>query len=159
ETPLKELRERAFQDGDDAARHEVPESRPPKEGRGPDQQTRASTRLPDTLDLGIRITDPDVVAELVAHSAGTAREEFARSALRIGVVAIRQAEGEIDAAVVRRESDRLLGELARTLDAHQQTVTLQLTGALQEYFHPESGRFHERIERLIRQDGELEQVL
>lgn len=111
------------------------------------------------IDMLIRVTDPEVVAELTAQPEGGPREEFARRALRIGVLAIRQAEGEVDASVVRSESDRLLAQLARTLSVHQQAITLQLTGALQEYFDPASGKFHERVERLIRQDGELEQVL
>jgi hypothetical protein len=116
-------------------------------------------QTPDSIELLLRITDPEVVAELAAQPEGTARDEFTRSALRIGVLALRQAEGAIDAAAVRRESDRLLAQLARSLDLHQQTVTLQLTGALQEYFDPVGGKFSERVERLVRRDGELEQLL
>jgi len=38
-------------------------------------------------------------------------------------------------------------------------MTGQLAATLREYFDPSSGRFNERVERLIRQDGDLEQVL
>ena len=42
---------------------------------------------------------------------------------------------------------------------HQRGLVQQLTTHLKEYFDPQSGRFNERVERLIRQDGELEQLL
>src|ERR1019366_8158197 len=38
-------------------------------------------------------------------------------------------------------------------------IYTNLTTALKDYFDPESGRFQERVERLIKQDGDLEQVL
>ena len=128
-----------------------------------DDHTHANAQIDgivtDAMEVLIRVIDPEVVAELSAYPEGRARNEFARSALRVGVLAIRQAEGEIDAGAVRQESDRLLAQLGQMLSKHQQSVTLQLTGTLQEYFDPASGKFHERVERLVRQDGDLEQVL
>ena len=35
----------------------------------------------------------------------------------------------------------------------------KLAGSLKEYFDPQSGRFHERVQQLVKQDGELEQLL
>ena len=35
----------------------------------------------------------------------------------------------------------------------------KLSGSLKEYFDPASGRFHDRVQQLVKQDGELEQVL
>jgi hypothetical protein len=60
---------------------------------------------------------------------------------------------------IRNEGDRLLEELRQALDGHQRSVAHELAGRLKEYFDPQSGRFSERVERLIKQDGELEQVL
>lgn len=111
------------------------------------------------LRLELRVRDPEVVAELEAHGPGPDREVFALTALRIGVLTLRQAQGRLDADVVRRESERLLGDLQQRLGEHQQAVTQHLAQRLGEYFDPGSGRFHERVERLVRPGGELEQVL
>jgi hypothetical protein len=111
------------------------------------------------LRLELRVRDPELVAELEAHAPGAEREAFALSALRIGVLALRGAQGRLDADAVRHESERLLGDLQQRLGEHQQAVALHLAQRLGEYFDPGSGRFHERVERLVRPGGELEQVL
>ena len=117
------------------------------------------TNAGEELELLLRIADPELVAELVAYPEGRAREGFALSALRIGVLALRQARGRIDADVMRSESERLLAEFRKGLTEHQQAVTLQMASSLKEYFDPTSGRFNERVERLVRQDGELETLM
>jgi len=60
---------------------------------------------------------------------------------------------------VRAEGDRLLENLGQALADHQHTVAQQVGTCLKEYFDPQSGRFTERVERLVREDGELEQLL
>ena len=117
------------------------------------------TRLPFSLLLELTVHDPDTIAELLACPEGEPRDRFALDALRIGVLALKQARGQIDADLVRRESDRLLTELASRLDGHAQVVHERLTGTLKEYFDQQSGRFQERVDRLIKQDGELEALL
>ena len=57
------------------------------------------------------------------------------------------------------EGDRLLEQLGTALAEHQRGLGQELTSNLKEYFDPQSGRFNERIERLIRQDGDLEKIL
>lgn len=113
----------------------------------------------DLLEITLSITDPETVAELLAHPEGRQRHEFALTALRIGVLALKQAQGRIDADTMRHEGERLLGELDHHLERHRETVTQQVATNLKDYFDPESGRFNERLERLLRKDGELEQVL
>lgn len=115
--------------------------------------------LAGSLTLTLTITDPHVVAVLSEFIEGGTREEFAVSALRIGILALKQAQGELDAAAIRNEGERLLASLEMSLDGYGKLLTQQLTGVLKDYFDPQCGRFHERVERLIRQDGELEQVL
>ncbi|MGE3313481.1 MAG: hypothetical protein AB7O26_00105 [Planctomycetaceae bacterium] len=117
------------------------------------------SRLPFSLLLELDVRDPDTIAELVRHGEGGEREHFALDALRIGVLALKQARGQIDADLVRRESERLLGDLATRLDGHSRLVNDTLTRTLKDYFDPESGRFEERVNRLIKQDGELEGIL
>jgi hypothetical protein len=53
----------------------------------------------------------------------------------------------------------LLENLGHALAEHQRGFANQIGGCLKDYFDPESGRFNERVERLIRKDGELERLL
>lgn len=114
---------------------------------------------PEVLVLTLHIADPELCAELEQHEDGRPRHDFALAALRIGVLALRHARGRIDVERIRDEGDRLLANLAEKLAAHQSGLVQQLTASLKEYFDPGNGRFNERIERLIRHDGELEQLL
>ncbi len=118
-----------------------------------------SVTPPETIELRLHIKEPELVAALIAHPEGRARSEFALTALRIGVLALNQAQGKLDSDALRSESERLISELNHHLVEHRLAVTQQLANSLKEYFDPESGRFSERVERLVRADGELEQVL
>lgn len=115
--------------------------------------------FPFALPLELRVEDPDTIAELSQLAEGDERERFALNALRIGVLALRQARGQIDGEQIRRESEKLLMSLENQLAAHAGLVHDRLTGALKDYFDPQSGRFPERINRLICKDGELEDML
>ncbi len=55
-----------------------------------------------TLNLEIAISDPDLCTELAQYPSGPERAEFAVTAMKIGVMALRQAQGRIDAEQVRR---------------------------------------------------------
>src|SRR3989442_11158086 len=111
------------------------------------------------LGIPLTITDPELRAELEVKPEGRARHEYALDALKIGALALRHAQGRIDADRIRAEGDRLLADLGRVLEDHERALSEQVAGSLKDYFDPASGRFNERIERLIRRDGELEQLL
>src|SRR5262245_8280019 len=111
------------------------------------------------LPLELKVLDREVMDALLGYPEGLARDEFALRALRIGVLALKQAQGQIDATAVRQEGERLLQNVERALQQHQQLLNERLTTQLKTYCDPNDVRFHERIERLIRQDGELEQLL
>lgn len=115
--------------------------------------------LPFQLPLELSVADPDTIAELSRYPDDASRSQFALSALRIGVLALRQAQGQVDADVVRREGDRLMESLKTNLSAHSQHVHQTLTNVLRDYFDPESGRFQERVQRLVSKDGELSTLL
>jgi hypothetical protein len=115
--------------------------------------------LPLALPLELTVRDPETIAELWSYPEGELRDEFALKALRIGVLALKQARGQLDGDLVRREGDRLLSLLQSRLDEHARAVHERTATTLREYFDPQSGRFHERVNRLIGRDGELEQVL
>src|SRR5262245_3292257 len=115
--------------------------------------------LPFALPLELRVTDPELVQELIGFREGGAREEYALCALKIGLLALKQARGQIDGETIRREGDKLLAALETKLTLHARGLDEQVSGALKDYFDPESGRFQERLQRLLKKDGELEEVL
>lgn len=117
------------------------------------------SETPFRLPLTLTVEDPDTIAELCRHPEGEFREQFALNALRIGVLALRQARGEIDGEQIRREGEKLLLALQHQFSEHASQVNQRLGGALKEYFDPESGRFPERLNRVLQKDGELEMVL
>jgi hypothetical protein len=112
-----------------------------------------------SVPLSLSITDHDSVAELLQKAEGRERDEYALTALRIGLLALKHARGQIDADAVKREGEKLLVDLKNALEQSRNEIHGNLTSALKEYFDPTSGRFQDRVERLIKQDGELEQVL
>ena len=115
--------------------------------------------LPFNLLLELRVSDPELVRELMAHAEGRPRDDYAHCALRIGLLALKQARGQIDADTVRHEGERILGDLKHHLEAHASGLGSLLSTSLREYFDPQTGKLPERIERLVKRDGELEQVL
>jgi len=122
-------------------------------------QKPSDESLPYSLPLELTVTDPEVVAELCARQEGRVRDEYALGALRLGVLALRQARGQIDANTLRHEGERLLGDVQAALTEHRTHLDRTLVGTLREYFDPESGRFSERVQRLLKKDGELETLL
>lgn len=112
------------------------------------------------LTLRLEVADPDVVAELLKHEEGRARDDFASAALRLGVLALRQASGIMDADAVRQEGDRLLANIKEALSQSSATLVTDLKGTLGKYFDPNDGHLTERLNRLVKRDGgELEQLL
>ena len=115
--------------------------------------------LPFSLPLDLVVTDPEVVAELIAKEEGRERDDYALGALRLGVLALRQARGQIDGNVLRHEGERLLGDVQSAFSEHRTNLDRTLVGTLKDYFDPENGRFTERVQRLLKKDGELETLL
>lgn len=114
---------------------------------------------PLTVPLQFTVTDSDSVGELLLKSEGRERNEYALCALRIGLLSLKHARGQIDADTVKREGQNLLTQLNHALDLHKTLLNQNLTSSLKEYFDPATGKFPERVERLLKQDGDLEQVL
>jgi hypothetical protein len=61
-----------------------------------------------SLRISLNISDPEVLNELERRDEGAPREAFATQALRLGVLALRQASGALDADVIRREGSQLV---------------------------------------------------
>lgn len=111
------------------------------------------------MELCLPITDQDLVDELNGYQNEDERKNFALSALKIGVIAMRQAQGRIDAERVRQEGEILVQNMGHALDQHHQQVTGKINDFLKDYFDPDSGRFNERVQRLVGQNGELERAI
>ena len=111
------------------------------------------------LRLDLLIEDAESIAALVAYPEGRERTRFVRTALRIGILALNQAQGRIDSESVRNEGDRMVQAIEAKLADYRRQTEGQLANTLKDYFDPQNGRFNERVERLVRQDGELEKLM
>jgi hypothetical protein len=111
------------------------------------------------LVLTLEVRDPEVVAELEKHPEGPTRNRYALGALRLGVIALRQASGQLDSAAVREAGQEILGELRELLTERGSKITGEIGSALRQYFDPSTGTLPQRIESLIRNDGDLERAL
>ena len=113
------------------------------------------------IELQLTISDPDLCAEL-SKRAEPERSEFAVASMKIGVVAFRQAQGQVDAKQIRDAGERVIMDMSSALERHQQSVIKQVGGCIMEYFDPNSGLFTQRVRGLIGQNGEtgeLERVI
>lgn len=115
--------------------------------------------LPHSLELRLNVDEPSMVAQLCGVPEGRARQDLAFAALRIGLLAFDQARGQIDADMVAAEGRRLLERIGDLLGASSREMQQGISATLREYFDPQSGRLEERVQRLVRRDGELEEVL
>jgi hypothetical protein len=111
------------------------------------------------IALLLDVTDPEVVVQLEKHPEGPPREKYALGALRLGVLALRQASGELDATAVRQVGQEILRGLEKLLTERGDKIGHDLGSALRQYFDPSTGTLPQKIESLIRNDGELERVL
>ena len=126
------------------------------------QQTfdaQASRDLPYSIPLELTVDDREIIQALVNYPEGAAREEFALEALKIGVLALRQAAGTLDANLVQNQMDQMLETLDSQLTKHAALSHDRISSSLKEYFDPEDGRFSQRVKRLTADDGDLSQLL
>jgi hypothetical protein len=111
------------------------------------------------LSLALDVRDPETVAELLKYAEGPERQEFALGALRLGILAIRQASGAIDTRALRSEAQHMLEQVSTLLDGNARDLLTRVTSSLQEYFDPRSGKVSDRLNRLVAHDGELSGLL
>ena len=73
--------------------------------------------IPYSLLLELVVTDPEVITELWAKPEGRERDEYVLGALRLGILALRQARGQIDtgAHALPREDARPFGDVQPAL--------------------------------------------
>lgn len=111
------------------------------------------------VHLDLTVTDRETVVELLKYEDESARDDYALSALKVGVLAIRQACGVVDAQSIQEECQKFIDVVGETLNSHSESMSTQVGTLLSKYFDPSNGEFNQRLDRLIRRDGELELLL
>jgi len=113
----------------------------------------------DEMKVKLRITDPEMIRILKEYTEGRVRDDFALSALRIGLLSVRQAQGVIDSNAVRHEGEIILSTLQNSLNAHQKSVSENIGMVLKDYFDPQNGHFQEKLNGLLEENGEIERLM
>jgi hypothetical protein len=113
----------------------------------------------EPMYVHLAISDPEVILAAGEYPEGRPRTDFIQTALKIGVLSLRAARGVVDGDAIRREGDSLLAQLNERLEGWRQNMERNLTGSLSHYFDPRQGMFAERVERLVRDDGDLASVM
>jgi hypothetical protein len=108
--------------------------------------------------LALEVTDLDVLTELRRHADEEARTRYALAALRVGVLALRVASGQVDVASIREAGQSFLAEVRELLSARATETTERVASALTLYLDPQSGVLPQRLQALVREDGELERL-
>jgi hypothetical protein len=109
--------------------------------------------------LTLEVADPEVYAELTQHADGEDRARYALAALRVGVLALKSAEGHVDAASIRDAGSALVAEVRELLSARSDEMTERIASTLTQYLDTQSGVLPQRLQSLMRKDGELERLL
>lgn len=112
-----------------------------------------------SLRVVLDVVDPGVIEELERHGSLESRHQHALAALRIGCIALRQVQSKVDVESLREEGNRLISDMEQRVRAEANGLEKTISDALKEYFDPQDGKFHERVDRLIRKDGDLESLL
>ena len=121
----------------------------------------ATDSSPNQIELHMVITDPELCAELWKRDEPE-RTEFAASAMRVGIIAFRQAQGQVDAREVMDAGQRVIRHMGDTLEEHRREITRQVSECIGVYFDPQGGQFPQRIKALLgsgEESGELERII
>lgn len=125
----------------------------------PSSGLTATATSATALELRVTVTDPEVVSELSKQPAGPERERYALAALRLGVLALRSASGQVDGAALREAGQHLLADVRQLLTERGATLTGTLATELGRYFDPKTGLVSQRLDGLVRDGGDLERLL
>ncbi|MBI2921869.1 MAG: hypothetical protein HYY18_12355 [Planctomycetes bacterium] len=114
---------------------------------------------PEALDLHLRVTDPEVLAELVRRAESADRDLFALAALRVGVLAMKQAAGALDERALRDAGRELVAGLEMTLLEHRTKTAGEVAGELRRYLDTQTGSLPQMIDNLVKGGGHLDRLL
>ena len=114
-----------------------------------------------SVDLYLNVRDPDLCGELLKREEPE-RSEFAMAAMRVGLMAIRQAQGQVDAGQIRDAGEQVIRNMTDALESHRRDTAQQVSDCIKEYFDPQGGLFTQRVKGLVGQgseSGELERII
>jgi hypothetical protein len=111
------------------------------------------------LEITLQVTDPEVIHELERRDDDGTRDEFAAHALRLGVLALRQANGSLDADTIRREAQHLVASVDAVMQQRSVELSSSMKGTVQQYLDPKTGVLQQRLDRLTKPNGELDTLL
>ena len=106
-----------------------------------------------TIELHLKVSDPDLYAAL-ARRDEPGRSQLALAAMKVGLAALRQAQGEVDAHQIRDAGEKLIASMSDALEKHRRDVSAQVSECIREYFDPRGGLFTQRVRTLVGQNGE-----
>lgn len=96
--------------------------------------------------LELEVSDPEVVAELKRHPAGPERDRVAQAALRLGVLSLRMASGQVDAEAIREAGQKLVADVRELLSTRATEMTSQVAATLAQYFDPKTGAVPQKLQ-------------
>src|SRR5213593_3550850 len=85
------------------------------------------------LNLHLSITDPDIVTALSPIRETRERDQYAVAAMKVGVLAIRQASGVLDSRTIHDQCADFLKTIGETLSEHTESVSSQVASLLTKY--------------------------
>ncbi|MCP3065418.1 hypothetical protein LXT21_42300 [Myxococcus sp. K38C18041901] len=132
---------------------------PPADAPSPASRRAKNEHRPAAIELRLNVVDVDVLAELYRLKAPEDRTAYALNAIRIGVLALRSAAGQLDAAAMKEAGAKLLSDVKELLTARGQELTGALAQSLSSYLDPKTGALQERFQGILRKDGELDRLL
>jgi hypothetical protein len=124
-----------------------------------DEEVLRGAGRPSRLTLSVEVTDPEVLAELDRIADRDERERYATAALRLGVLALKTAAGQVDAASIRDAGREVVGEVRELLSTRAVELSERISGTLSKYLDPATGLLPQRMQSLVAKDGELARVL
>jgi hypothetical protein len=111
------------------------------------------------LLLTLEVSDPEVLAELRRQPEGPDRDRYALAALRLGVLALRMANGQLDVGSLREAGQALVAEVRELLSIRAAEMHERLSTTLTQYLDAKTGALPQRLQALVGTDGELERML
>ncbi|MYC36601.1 MAG: hypothetical protein F4X66_06765 [Chloroflexi bacterium] len=82
--------------------------------------------------------------------------------MKVGVIAFRQAQGQVDSYQIRDAGEQVIRDLTDALERHRRDTAQQIGDCIKQYFDPKSGLFTQRVRSLVGQGseaGELERLI
>ncbi len=104
--------------------------------RGKKRRTRRTDALPTApparLALRLEVVDPEVIVELMRHAEVEERERFALAALRLGILSLRHANGQLDGGAIQEAGRRLMADMRELLSTRAVEMTREIAAHLGE---------------------------